>query len=111
MLFIQSVYCASVFMSSNGSACAENVGFGVQYARQTSHPLPVSHASKKASATSVIDAVFGLMMFSSLLGDTSDRHVISGAYHDSPICYEKMVGKSGSNQRTRSTSSLGRSLP
>lgn len=59
--FIQSVYCATVLMSSSGSACAENVEFGVQYARQTSHPLPVSHASKKTCATSVIDFVWGVI--------------------------------------------------
>jgi hypothetical protein len=32
----------------------------------TPHPLPVSHASKKASATSVIDVVPGIMMVSSV---------------------------------------------
>src|SRR5580704_13291983 len=64
MPFIHSVYCASVFTSSNGSACAEKVAFGVQYVLQTSHPLPVSHASKNASATVVIDVVIGVMMIS-----------------------------------------------
>jgi hypothetical protein len=43
---------------------ASRSALGVQYARQTSHPLPVSHASKKASATSVIDVVPGIMMVS-----------------------------------------------
>jgi hypothetical protein len=57
--------CASIFTSSNSSACAENVALGVQCTRQTSHPFPVSHASKKASATSVIDVVFGIMTVSS----------------------------------------------
>jgi hypothetical protein len=38
----------------------------VQYALQTSQPLPVSHASKKASATVVIDVVFGVIMLSFL---------------------------------------------
>jgi threonine/homoserine efflux transporter RhtA len=61
------VYCASVFTSNRGSACAENVAFGVQYALQTSHPLPVSHASKKASAVSVIDVVIGVTIISSFL--------------------------------------------
>src|ERR1700757_4262329 len=59
MPFIQSVYCASVLTSNNGSACAENVASGVQNALQTSHPLPVPHASKNASATAVIDTVPG----------------------------------------------------
>src|SRR5579871_162993 len=71
MPFIQSVYCASVFNPSNGSACAEKVASGVQNALQTSHPLPVSQASKKASATLVIDVVCGVMM--SLLSDSAAR--------------------------------------
>src|SRR5215467_8167119 len=90
MPFIQSVYCASVFTSSNGSACAENVAFDVQYARQTSHPFPVSQASKKASATSVIDLVFGIMMVSSLMSDTPDRHSVLRKVPQLPrIDYEK----------------------
>src|SRR5262249_51872635 len=66
MPFIQSVYWASVVTSSSGSACAEQVAFGVQYGLQAPQPFPVSQASKKASATLVIDAVFGVMMASSL---------------------------------------------
>lgn len=38
-----------------------NVAFGIQYARQTCQPLPVSHASKKAPATVVIDVAVGVM--------------------------------------------------
>jgi hypothetical protein len=58
MPFIQSVYCASVFTSNSGSACAENVAVGVQYALQTCQPLPVSQAAKNSSATLVIDVMW-----------------------------------------------------
>ena len=60
MPFIQSVYCTSVFTSSHGSACAEKVALGVQYARQTSHLLPVSHVSKKASGPEHHPSIFAL---------------------------------------------------
>jgi hypothetical protein len=41
------------------------VASGVQYALQTSHPLPVSQAAKNASAMLVIDVVVGVMIVSS----------------------------------------------
>jgi hypothetical protein len=55
--FIQSVYCASVFTASSGSAWAQNVAFGVHEARHASHPLPVSHMAKKSLAALAIDAM------------------------------------------------------
>src|SRR4051812_10114492 len=59
--FIQFEYSARVFTSVKGSACALKVASGVQYLLHTSHPLPVSQAVKKDSATSVIDVAFGVM--------------------------------------------------
>src|SRR5690349_16195500 len=55
--FIHSLYCCRLLTSLSGSACAENVAFGVQYALQPSQPFPVSHATKNLSATSVIDVM------------------------------------------------------
>jgi hypothetical protein len=49
------VYCCKLFTSTSGSACAENVASGVQYALQLSQPLPVSQASKNFLAIPVID--------------------------------------------------------
>src|SRR5689334_21251071 len=74
MPFIQSVYWASVVNSTSGSACAENVAFGLQNALQASQPLPVSHASKKAFATLVMLLVVGVMVISCLIRlDASGR--------------------------------------
>src|SRR6185295_8150792 len=57
--FIQSVYCCRVFTPASGSACAEKVASGWQYALHPSHPFPVSHASKNFLAIPVI----GIMGF------------------------------------------------
>src|SRR4051812_25290321 len=46
-------------MSRKGSAWAQNVALGVQYAFQPSHPSPASQATKKARAVSVIDRITG----------------------------------------------------
>src|SRR5512133_2574116 len=87
MPFIQSAYSASVFTSSSGSACAENVAPGLQYALQTSQPWPVSHASKKACATVSIDVCLGVISVSSLIRPESVRvfdhgpHAGHGEYH------------------------------
>src|SRR4051812_22569476 len=68
MPFIQSVYWASVLMSSSGSACAANVAAGAQKARQTSHPRPASQAAKKASATLVMDVMTCLLFATVAVG-------------------------------------------
>src|SRR6266404_1938537 len=52
--FIQSVYSRSVRASASGSACAEKLASGVQYARHTSQPFPASQASKNCLATAVM---------------------------------------------------------
>src|SRR5882724_955389 len=57
--FIQSVYCCRVFTPASGSACAEKVASGLQYALHPSHPFPVSQASKNFLAIPVI-GVMGL---------------------------------------------------
>ena len=52
--FIHSAYSFRVCTSASGSTCAENVASGAQKALQASQPPPLSHASKKALAVSVI---------------------------------------------------------
>src|SRR5436190_24359896 len=52
--FIQSVYSRRVRASANGSACAEKLALGVQYAWHTFQPLPASQASKNCLATAVM---------------------------------------------------------
>src|SRR6266550_8197669 len=52
--FIQSAYSRRVRASASGSACAEKLALGAQYALHTSQPLPASQASKNCLATAVI---------------------------------------------------------
>src|ERR1700730_6194599 len=52
--FIQSVYSGRVRASASGSACAEKLAWGVQYAWHPSQPLPASQASKNCLATAVM---------------------------------------------------------
>src|SRR4029453_10580831 len=57
MLCIQSAYACKVRTSASGSAWAEKVALGLQYALHPSQPLPVSQASKNCMATCLIDAM------------------------------------------------------
>src|ERR687891_1040600 len=54
---IQSAYACKVRTSASGSAWAEKVALGLQYALHPSQPLPVSQASKNCMATCLIDAM------------------------------------------------------
>src|ERR1700733_1831703 len=61
--FIQSVYSCRVRTPANGSACAEKLASGVQYAWHTSQPFPASHVSKNRRATSVMVDMFSPAIF------------------------------------------------
>src|SRR4051812_17498644 len=87
--FIQSQYSRSEWVLASGSACAENVALGVQYAWHESQPFPASHASKNCFATAVIFDIVSSLARSESRRTPTECHCISegpGGLYRFPCC-------------------------
>src|ERR1700722_17287329 len=90
--FIHSVYASSVCTLVSGSDCAAKLASGMQYARQTCQPFPVSQASKNCFAPFVIPPMCSVpqLISSRLFGEPDVLHapaIIDAVDHDGQVLY------------------------